>query len=452
MISPSPENDQLYRPVSPDDPEVVALAESIRKEGLLEPLVITTDHYLLSGHRRFVACKLAGLTRVKCQVKDVTRGEGGIAYLPLLREYNRQRVKTLDEVIREEVVSVDPEEAYRAVVEHRRKKAVVAGDLAFEIGPAKRRSRITAAKEPFLGAIIKVLQEQREFWPLTDRRIHYALLNDPPLKHASKPESTYTNDPQSYKSLTELLTRARIASLIPWEAIDDPTRPVTIWNCHGAIGSFVRSQLDGFLKDYYRNPQQSQPNHVEIVGEKNTILNIIEPVAGDHCIPVVIERGQCSSPPRKAMAERYRQSGKEKLVLLMLGDFDPDGEAIVQSFARSMRDDFHIQNVEPIKVALTHRQVREMSLPADPMPAKEDSSNYEKFVTRYGRDTYELEAVPPQPLQEILRDAIDSVLDTEAFNVEVEKEKEEAAYLGRVRCAVKELLAKSRLLDPDQAG
>ncbi|MCK4341702.1 MAG: hypothetical protein KAY37_08275 [Phycisphaerae bacterium] len=41
VIRPSPENDRLYRPVDPDDPEIVALAESIVKFGVREPLVVT---------------------------------------------------------------------------------------------------------------------------------------------------------------------------------------------------------------------------------------------------------------------------------------------------------------------------------------------------------------------------------------------------------------------------
>ena len=42
-IYPSPENEQLYRPVTADDPEVQVLAESIRQHGIREPLVITED-------------------------------------------------------------------------------------------------------------------------------------------------------------------------------------------------------------------------------------------------------------------------------------------------------------------------------------------------------------------------------------------------------------------------
>ncbi len=42
-IRPSPENAKPYRPVDKTDPEVIELAESIRRYGVQEPLVVTTD-------------------------------------------------------------------------------------------------------------------------------------------------------------------------------------------------------------------------------------------------------------------------------------------------------------------------------------------------------------------------------------------------------------------------
>src|SRR5262249_55952988 len=152
-----------------------------------------------------------------------------------------------------------------------------------------------------------------------------------------KAGSRYANDLQSYKNLSDLLTRARLAGAVPMNAIDDETRPVVTWNVHRDPGPFVRRKLDGFLKGYYRDLQQSQPNHVEIVGEKNTIDNIVRPVAMEYCVPLTIGRGYSSLPPRDKMAKRFRRSGKEQLILLVLSDFDPEGEDIAHSFARSMR-------------------------------------------------------------------------------------------------------------------
>jgi hypothetical protein len=128
-------------------------------------------------------------------------------FLILLREFNRQRVKRLDEVLWEEIVSANPEESHRVPLEHRKAKAAV-DTTVIKIKGRKQRARISSAKEPLLNAISAVMDERRDFWPLTERQIHYALLNDPPLIHAKKPDSTYENTTESYKAACELITRA----------------------------------------------------------------------------------------------------------------------------------------------------------------------------------------------------------------------------------------------------
>ena len=115
-IEPSPENLQLYKPVDPDDPEILALAESIRTHGVKVPLVITLDNYILSGHRRYVAAMLDGLEEVPCVVEQIYRCEA--EFLPLLREYNRQRIKSIDEVLREEIVSAADRGSAHAQTQH----------------------------------------------------------------------------------------------------------------------------------------------------------------------------------------------------------------------------------------------------------------------------------------------------------------------------------------------
>src|SRR5206468_3624704 len=136
--------------------------------------------------------------------------------------------------------------------------------------------------------------------------------------------------------------------------------------------------------------------------------------------------------------------GRDTLVLLVLSDFDPDGEGIAESFARSMRDDFGIGSIEPVKVALTHDQVHQHGLQPD-MQAKKKSSRYKKFAARYGDDVFELEALAPSALQQILRESIDSVLDIDAFNRELAQEKQDAAYLDGVRRTVNSTLRQLHL-------
>jgi hypothetical protein len=416
---PSPENDKLYRPVDPNAPDMAALAQSIRENGIMEPLVITEDGWILSGHRRRAAAIRAGLRSVPCRVEaGVFKDTDSDRFFSLLREYNRQREKTLAEHLREEVVSCNGFEAYQSLIEHRQEKAAISAET-IQLRDRKERDRISKAKEPFTQAIKEVLDKLSEFLPLSVRKIHYELLNNPPLRPASKPDSAYQNDKSSYKNLVDLTVRMRLTGEIPMGAISDETRPLVLWDAFDSAADFMQEQLDGFMSGYWRNLLLSQPNHIELLCEKNTLLPIIKPVAMEYCIPITSGRGFCSIPPRWEMAKRFRKRGKESLVLLILSDFDPEGEEIAHSFARSMRDDFGVDQIQPVKVALKKSQVIEMILPND-FQAKEKSSRYKRFVARYGTSVHELEAVPPRTLQGLLRDAIDSVLDIEAFNHEID--------------------------------
>ena len=448
-IRPSPENDKLYRPVNPSDPEIHALALSIRAQGLLEPLVVSQDRYILSGHRRYAALRLLGLPDARCQVReDVGRADPG--FVALLREHNRQREKTADERLREEVVSADPKDSRRRLIEHRQQKARVEADC-IHIAGYKPRARISKAKLPMLNAIKGIINALEDFWPLSDRQIHYQLLNAPPLIHASKPDSVYQNRPNCYKALTDLLTRARLQGYIGMNVIGDETRPVELSQSDDTTTAFFRRELAWFLKGYRRNLQQSQPNHIEIVGEKNTVRSILAPVAEEFCIPLTTGRGFCSLPPRHEMAKRFRASGKEKLILLVLSDLDPDGEEICHSFARSMRDDFGIGGIEAVKVAITREHVARFQLPAGG-EAKKKSTNYKKFVAQHGTEVFELEALPPATLQALLRESLDSVMDVAAFNAEVEAEEQDAQTLDEKRQMVHRVFRDEVLADPTKNG
>jgi hypothetical protein len=439
-LRPSPENDDLYAPPDPKDPEFIRLVESIRRDGIREPLVVTIDGYVISGHRRLAASGAAGLRAVPCRIADYRREDDKERFLRDLREFNRQRVKSRSERLREIAVDLSAEDAHLQLIEYRRAQSKVKVD-SLELGSAKRRPRISDAKRPLLDAAKNVITERRKFWPLSVRGIHYALLNNPPLTHAAKPDSWYGNDDRSYRALVDLLTRARFEGAIPFEAIHDPTRPVTRRMVSPDVGGYVHGELDSLFLSYCRDLMQSQPNTIELVCEKNTVQPILRQVAADFTIPLTSGRGYGSVPPRRDMYKRFRRSGKDKLVIVFVTDLDPEGEDIATSFARSLRDDFGIVEIHPIKAALTMEQVREFNLPAA-MKAKQGSSRRAGFVEKHGEHVWELEALPPATLQDIVRGCIESVLDMDAFESEVEAEREDACFLETRRQMIFEALAE----------
>lgn len=437
-VRPATENESLYAHFDIREADDLALYESVLERGIIEPLVVDADGVILSGHRRHQAALSAKLGHVPIRretwrMADLSPSER----LKVLAAYNSQRNKAAEEQAREALVNADPVDAWQELRER-----IAARELAayaplsgtMRVLGAAKRSVITDAKKPMLDAVRSVLESRRTFWPLSVRQVHYALLNTPPLIHAGKKRSRYRNDKRSYKALVDLCARARLAGSLSWEAIADETRPVELWRTHKTPGEYVAEEARYMLGCYRRNLMQSQPRHVEIVCEKNTAAELVRRVAFDYGIPVTSGRGFCSLEPRRQIAARYEASGKAGLVLVLVSDADPDGDEIAASLLRSLRDDFWLANVEAVRAALTPEQAEAEGLPPN-SDAKTSSPNFKKYVNRHGgcRAVYELEAVPPERLQEFVRTAIESVLDMDAYHAECEAWKSDAAALESVR-------------------
>jgi hypothetical protein len=310
-----------------------------------------------------------------------------------------------------------------------------------ELRDVRPRCKISPAKYPFLEAVKNVIGDLADFLPVTIRQIFYQLLNEPPLIHASKPDSRFRNDKSSYAALKDLATRARHEGYIPYEQIEDETRKDVVWAVHFSLADYYESQMDSLLTDYWRDLMQSQPNQIQIVIEKNTMEGVVRPIAAKFAIPYQIGRGQNTTTPVWKIAERFKDSGKEKLIVLTMSDLDPDGDAIPHSLGQRLRDDHHIDQVEVIKVALTMEQMRGLRLPESFQRAKVKSPNYRRYVERYGTDSvWELEAVPPRLLQQLLTDHIDAIIDRKAFNKERAAERADAAHNEKVREMVRRTL------------
>lgn len=422
------QNDQLYDPFGIANLDDRDLTISIRDNGIQQPLVVSLDDFVLSGHRRYAAASYLGLTTVPVQTVDVWFADLDTAdQLATLRMHNQQRTKSPGELIREKLLDIDPQKAYQELVVRRSKAEHQSDALPSNVCMGKVKTRSAITTKQFLQAAIDVCLENREYWPLTVRRVHYLLLNNPPLRHDKK-DRRYANDQQNYSALTDLLLRARLSGEIEMQAIEDETRPIQLGGGFSTCEQFIAQETGRYLLGYTRNLMQGQPHHIEIMLEKNALRSVIQKVAREYCIPVTTGKGFASLSPRADLAARFWRSGKAKLVLLMLTDFDPDGEQIAASFARSLRDDFGIDNIQPVKVVLTADDVRKYDLPSD-MDAKPSSPNYAKFIKQYGTKAVELDAMPTKLLQSKLREAIQSVIDTDEFNAQVELEKQDSAVI-----------------------
>ena len=410
---------------------------SVREHGIQEPLLVSCDGVIMSGHRRYMAAQFLGLAELPVRMHHVSYQGSRAEFLRLLVECNNQRIKGADVLLAEAVIKVDPVAAHQKLVNEREAKegARAAGCTLESITTHgnKRRCEFSPAKKPLLDAILRIVEEQREFWPLSVRQIHYRLLGEnAPLIHASKPDSRYRNDRESYRAAVDVSARARIQGLLPWQAIADETRPVDSNHGFHDLGHFFRQETENFLRGYWRDLLQSQPHHIEIIAEKLTVRSILARVAREHTMPMTISRGMCSLPAKRKIYDRYMLSQKEKLILLCVSDLDPAGDTIAADHPESFEQDFGV-DVEAYKVALTIDQVEKYEL-IPSMEAKTSSPTYSTFIERYGiANAYELEAMAPANLAHELTLAIDEVIDIDLFNQEVAAEQADAAKVVAVQ-------------------
>jgi len=110
-------------------------------------------------------------------------------------------------------------------------------------------------------AILNALQD---YWPLTLRPVFYQLVATLVIE----------NQPRKYKRLSELLTKARLSGLIPWEAIENRARTM-LWSPRWPDADvFVRVTLAAFLQGYRRDLLQSQERALEVWVEKDALSRI----------------------------------------------------------------------------------------------------------------------------------------------------------------------------------
>jgi hypothetical protein len=158
--------------------------------------------------------------------------------------------------------------------------------------------------------------------------------------------------------------------------------------------------------------------------EKEALSEIFSKITNPYGVTLIVGRGYNSLSIKKELADRFKKIGKP-IIILYFGDFDPSGEDIY----RDLIDSFSFFGTRPKieKIALTREQVEEYHLPFD--FTKKTDARASKFIDKYGDMAVELDALPIQVLQELIKENIEKYLDAKAFNSVIAEEEQELAVL-----------------------
>jgi len=301
------------------------------------------------------------------------------------------------------------------------------------LSTAKNRIRVCNIREIVYGL--------EEYWPLTLRQVHYQAVVAEILWGVHRGTMRhYENSRNCYQTLSRLLVQMRIDGIVPWEAIQDTTRPVGERRGMEDVTEHVHA-AENWFRRYDRCLAQDQEHYIEVWTEKTALWNILERVTMTYCIRLASCRGFSSGTMDHEYLERAQiaHSKGQRPLLLFLSDHDPSGMSMLPAIERRIRVDFEFPYVEFRRVGLTHEQIAAHNLPHNPDALKRSDPRARTFIQRHGNYSVELDALHPRDLQEIVRTAIEEYVDTELMQQQEEIESEERARLARFREAFMEL-------------
>ncbi len=225
---------------------------------------------------------------------------------------------------------------------------------------------------------------------------------------------------REYKNLCESLARWRKQGLLDAAAFCDLTREPVLPSTWSDLSDF----LETVKRAYRRDPWQHQDRRPEVWLEKQALATVFGPVCRQYGVVLQVCRGYPSVSCLVEAAKRTQH-------ILYFGDFDPSGQDIPRCVIDELRDTWEAE-VDLDQIALTQEQIAEYSLP--PAPAKSTDSRTPRFVAAYGDDTVELDALRPDVLQGLLRQALeDQVTDSAAW---AEAQAEEGRECVRLQALV----------------
>jgi hypothetical protein len=277
----------------------------------------------------------------------------------------------------------------------------------------------------------------RQHWPLTVRQLFYHVLG----------KGEIDNNRGEYGKVSRDLVKARLQGIVPWEAIEDRGRPILETRGCGCLDEFIEVHVEAVFSGYRRHPSLEQPVGLEVWVEKDAVSRIVERAAWPYGVPVVVDRGYSSISQHHEARLRilgHADAGRP-VKILYFGDLDPSGEDMVPSIEHTLSVEMGLAGLFEIeRCALLPEQVRQYRLPISIAAIKKGDTRAAKYCEHYGDLAVELDALPPDVLQQIVVGRIEENLDLDIFDEqrqigEREREWMEAA-IPKVRDAISSAL------------
>lgn len=235
------------------------------------------------------------------------------------------------------------------------------------------------------------------------------------------------NKQSEYKRLGNLISEGRLSGLVDWRAIEDRTRELEENSHWRDPGHIMQNVVSSFRTDHWHN----QEYHPEVWIEKEALVGVIDGICKELDVPYFACKGYVSQSEMWVAAQRfddYKERGQVPVVI-HLGDHDPSGMDMTRDIV-DRQETFQVFGCEVERIALNMDQIEIHSPP--PNPVKFTDSRCEGYVALYGRESWELDALEPRTLRDLIRETVLSYRDEEIYGRAIEEEKKYLSILRKV--------------------
>jgi len=235
----------------------------------------------------------------------------------------------------------------------------------------------------------------KQGYSLTLRQVYYQLVANDLIPNTDK----------QYKKIGSVVNNARLAGLIDWYAIEDRTRYIRERSHWDSPADIIKSAMYSYYKNYWDN----QDYYIEVWVEKDALIGIIENSARKFDVPCFSCRGYTSQSEMWRASQRLiaKQDEGKTNIIIHLGDHDPSGIDMTRDIKERL--EFFGAKVEINRLALNRDQIDEYNPP--PNPAKLTDTRCQKYIKKYGKKSWELDALKPELLAILIETEIDAYID-----------------------------------------
>lgn len=271
-----------------------------------------------------------------------------------------------------------------------------------------------------------LLEYKNSGYDLSLRQLYYQLVS----------RNIVENTERSYKNVGCVVSDARMAGLIDWDIIKDRGREM-ISNPHWETPSDI---LDSCAQQFRVDRWENQGAYVEVMVEKQALEGVLIPVCSELDVPFTANKGYSSASAMYEASKRFlkrAQQGKE-IYVLYLGDHDPSGIDMTRDvndrldlfIKTSLGPENQYSGIQINRLALNMEQVVKMKPPEN--PAKITDSRAKSYISNFGESSWELDAIEPKKLAQLVRTAIKNIIDEDGWKISGKTQQEGRDYIKKM--------------------